>query len=483
MRAIVLASTALALVSTASAQTVEDRLNKARSEVNATQNAADRALYAIKKPDVAKATTEINATKNAASRALYAIDKALEAVKGTTEPTPPPTLPPLPPGDITVPDLAGLPAIPSPFDPMLATSPLTTSVPSAAPDNLGAIRLTCGSAGTGRFDPKVYPGDHTGKSHLHDFYGFVGVTPDSTYESIRGAPASEGHSTCNYGPYTAQRSAYWQPAMLEGDKVIRPDYVTIYYKRRPIKGPLADPVVTDPTNPRYMGNGVELPNGLFFIFGFDMITHTPATGSVRFITVEPNADGKADMGPQTEFKTLADAANSGKLYPGSALWVRAAAPQCWDGKRADSANHRDHMAYPSYGSWGYAKCPATHPNVIVEYSLITTFRVRSGDQPKLWRWASDDSHPELPAGSTYHADVWFLWDPLVVKLGERGCQDQLLNCSSGRLSQTVGLKNAGVPMYPDANGNLVPSWTVPDQYRKIPIPGPEANDRIIGPKY
>lgn len=397
---------------------------------------------------------------------------------------PPVVIPPTPPGDIPVPvEGAGLPPIASPFDPMLATQALTTTVPSAAPDVLGAIRLTCGSAGSGRFDPKVYPGDHTGKSHLHDFYGYVAVTPDSTYQSIRGAPASEGRSTCNYGPYTAQRSAYWQPQMIEGGSVVRPDYVTIYYKQRPIAGPKKDPTVTDPSNPRYMGKGVELPNGLFYIFGYDMITNTPATGTVRYITVEPGANGQPDAGPQTEFTSLAAAANSGRLYPGSALWVRGAAPTCWTGKVVDSANHRSHMAYPSYGSWGYLKCPSTHPYVTVEYSLITTWRIRTGDTPKTWHWSSDEMHPELPAGSTYHADVWFNWDPVVVKIGQQGCQDQLLNCSSGRLSQTVGLKNAGAPMYPDANGNLVASWTVPDQYRKVPIPGPEANDKIIGPKY
>lgn len=416
-------------------------------------------------------------------------DGKCEAMPPVTPPTPPVITPPIvAPGDIMVPIKgAGLLPIPSPFDPNLALTSAGGAnwgvAQSAKPDVLGAVRLTCGSAGTGRFDPKVYPGDKTGKSHLHDFYGYVALTPDSTYESVRGAPASEGRSTCNYGPYTAQRSAYWQPAMLDGQgNVIRPDYVTIYYKRRP----LTDPIVSDPNNPRYQGKGVNLPNGLFFIFGYDMITGKAPTGGVRFITVEPGSNGQPDAGPQTEFKTLKDAASSGKMYPGSSLWVRGSAPSCWDGERADSANHRDHMSYPGYGSWGYLKCDAAHPYVIVEYSLITTWRVQAGDDPKQWRFSSDEMHPELPAGSTYHGDIWFLWDPTVIRIAEtapNGCMEGLLNCSSGRLSQGVALKNAGAPMYPDAAGNLVTSWTVPIQFRKVPIPGPEANDRIIGPKY
>ena len=71
----------LLLSSTASAQTVAERLDKARTEVNTVENAAARAQTAIKAGNLPKATLEITATKNAASRALYAIDKAIEAVK------------------------------------------------------------------------------------------------------------------------------------------------------------------------------------------------------------------------------------------------------------------------------------------------------------------------------------------------------------------------------------------------------------------
>ena len=42
------------------------------------------------------------------------------------------------------------------------------------------------------------------------------------------------------------RSGYWMPAMLNGaGYVVRPDYVMIYYKRRPA----TDPIVLQPDEP------------------------------------------------------------------------------------------------------------------------------------------------------------------------------------------------------------------------------------------
>lgn len=79
----------IALIATAAtAQSIEDRLAKARTEVNATKNANSRALYAIERGDTAKARLEINNAENAAARALYAIDRAIEALADSTPPPP-----------------------------------------------------------------------------------------------------------------------------------------------------------------------------------------------------------------------------------------------------------------------------------------------------------------------------------------------------------------------------------------------------------
>ncbi len=79
--------------------------------------------------------------------------------------------------------------------------------------------------------------------------------------------ADDGQSTC-MSPLN--RSAYWMPAMLDGKgNVVRPDHVTIYYKRRPISDPKCSLTSGDP---KAEGNCVPLPNGLRFVFGYDMLT-------------------------------------------------------------------------------------------------------------------------------------------------------------------------------------------------------------------
>ena len=134
---------------------------------------------------------------------------------------------------------------------------------SGYPDVVGAFRFICGAGQLTNDDPIMYPGQ-PGKSHLHQFYGNTSANANSTYSSLRSA----GDSTCNWmGNGTASnRSAYWMPAMLDGKgNVVRPDYVSIYYKQRP----QSDPTVTDPSNPKYLGRAVPLPNGLRYIFGWD----------------------------------------------------------------------------------------------------------------------------------------------------------------------------------------------------------------------
>lgn len=406
---------------------------------------------------------------------------------GQTCPVPPPVDPPPveppPPGDILVPSLDGLPPIVAFPDPSGGLETWSYEFKSAAPDVVGAVRLTCGFAGVGRFDPKVYPGDHTGKSHLHQFYGNMGINPDSTYESNR----TTGKSGCNYGDVTLQRSAYWQPAMFDGKGNVRqPDHITLYYKRRPH----SDPVVSAPpgtpitplrsTDQKFaQGIGVDLPHGLFYIFGYDFITGTPATGEVDFACFPK--DGSASVSAKADAGGIAAIAASGKCTVGSQFATRGHGGSCWDGKRADSANHRDHITYPQYGTWGYLRCDAAHPYVIPTISLLSTWIIRDTDDLSLWSLSSDVMAPGKPAGYTFHADIWPEWEPAVIERMERGCLDKMLNCSGGRLDETTALKNAGQPQYPDATGKLVKSWLNPQW--SIPIPGPEANDKLVGFTY
>jgi hypothetical protein len=314
----------------------------------------------------------------------------------------------------------------------------TSIPPSAAPDVVGAFRFLCGPAQVLKDDPIVYP-NQPGASHLHQFYGNTSANASSTYASLRQA----GQSTC-MSP--VNRSAYWMPAMLDGaGHVVRPDYVTIYYKRRPA----SDPIVSDPTNSHYEGKAIALPNGLRFIFGFNMLnpSETP-TGTTHF-----NCDGPT--GVQGTYPDLPTA--FAHCPAGNRVGAIADAPECWDGVNLDSADHRSHVGYPSYGSWGYLKCPANMPYVIPHFTLGAWFSILPGDDTSKWHLSSDEMFPGHPAGYTFHADYFEGWDNNVEAMWIDNCINKMLNCSGGNLGNGYNLK-----MYSGF------SWTA--NPRLVPIP-------------
>jgi hypothetical protein len=127
---------------------------------------------------------------------------------------------------------------------------------------VGAFRFICGYGQLLYDDPIVKPGA-PGTSHLHQFYGNTNANANSTYESLR----ASGSSTCNYGRYAANRSAYWIPAMLDGKgNVVQPDYSIVYYKRRPLSDPKCGGLGSVANA---IGTCVIIPNGLRFVFGWD----------------------------------------------------------------------------------------------------------------------------------------------------------------------------------------------------------------------
>jgi lysophospholipase L1-like esterase len=377
----------------------------------------------------------------------------LLAQVGPTKPpvvTPPPTDP-----------ILGAPPIPSNFD--INTAILTGQpIPgSGAPDVVGAFRFICQAGQISNDDPILYPGQ-VGRSHLHQYYGNTGANANSTYESLR----TTGGSSCNqvgdfWSPtaVAGNRSAYWMPAMMEGTTVVKPDYVSIYYKRRPA----TDPIVSDPTNPKYAGKAVELPNGLRFIFGFDPTgINSIRTGGMWFNCVGPTAKSG-------HYLSLSTALANCPAGQGNQVGAVIGAPDCWNGKDLDSADHRSHVAFSSYGSWGYAKCPTTHPYVIPTFTLGAWYSVKAGDSTGIWEFSSAHMAPGQPSGYTFHADFFAAWDEILKDEWHNGCINKLLNCDSGNMGLGRKLKGAGTPLYLQ-NGQWITSWTIPETLRKTPLP-------------
>lgn len=133
------------------------------------------------------------------------------------------------------------------------------------------------------------------------------------------------------------------------------------------------------------------------------------------------------------------------------IGIVGTAPGCWDGKNLDSSNHRDHMAYPDYGWWGYLKCPTTHPYVIPDFSMGTWYTV--DDNLRTWRLSSDEMGGQ-PAGSTYHADFFMAWDPTAHRMFHDNCINKLLTCSGGDLGN--GKQLIGASEATPANPRLTP---------------------------
>lgn len=346
----------------------------------------------------------------------------------TPTPSPSPTPSPTPSAASTVAaTLSGLDPIASGINvsDYLQKSWGTGAIPSSnSPDVIGAFRFVCTPSHNAYDDPVVFPGQ-PGKSHLHTFFGNTLANANSTYASLR----TSGESTCNN---LLNRSAYWIPAMMTpAGKVVMPNYVTIYYKRRP------------DTDPECQHEGlacIALPRGLRYIFGYNM--SNPANSSVAEFVCNNN---NTVTGP---FKTIPEAAKG--CPNGAMLGARLTAPSCWDGKNLDSADHRSHMAFPSYGDWGYEKCPADHPYIVPTFSLAAWYMVddsidRSGDMSptaNTWYLASDRmaGMPWQTPGTTMHADWFGAWEDSVIKTWTDNCINLLLSCTGGDLGNGTQIK-------------------------------------------
>ncbi len=343
-------------------------------------------------------------------------------------PAPPPPPPPRDP-------LLGKVDIASNFD--WKASLVVNAIPkSASPDTSGAFRFLCMPGQVAKIDPIVNFGALA--MHLHQFFGNVVVRPTSTYETLR----KEGASTC-MSP--VNRSAYWMPAMLDGvGNVVRPDYVSIYYKRRPASDPKCNPAA----DPKAEGICVAIPNGLKFVFGWNQQDPAgPKTGAGYFNCQGPGSTSAhyPDIDAVTPFCPV-----------GAQMGAVITAPTCWDGKNLDSPDHRSHMAYRSYGSWGYPKCPSTHPFVLPAFTMGVWYTV-DANLP-IWSLASDPHLPGGKRGSTFHADFMMAWDPEVKRMWHDGCINQWLNCAEGTLGNGFAMKQEW-PFEWRANPRLVPAPT------------------------
>jgi hypothetical protein len=220
-------------------------------------------------------------------------------------------------------------------------------------------------------DPIVFPGK-PGISHFHTFVGNRTTNAFSTYASLR-----LGGTTCSR---TADRSAYWAPALYQGSKLILPTLARIYYRRHTLA----------PVHP--------FPNGLRMIAGDSGATSVQGT-RVTFW----------DCG------FLSPVAHSTHIITcprGESLNLNIDFPECWDGRHLDSPDHKSHMAYMRNG-----KCPASHPVPVPALATKFSYPIRGGNGLR------------LSSGGLYsgHADFLNGWDPEAFRELVDGCLNKYVH--------------------------------------------------------
>ena len=269
----------------------------------------------------------------------------------------------------------------------------TTGERGAPTDGVGAFRIVCEYSHSRSDDPIVHPG-HTGMSHPHTFYGNTTTDANTTTESLQ-----RGDSTCHGG--TANRSAYWVPAMLDDGVEVTRTWTVTYYKSG------YGGVATRDVRP--------MPTGLRIVAGEPRRTTADTRPSWQRHTTWLCMHPLGDFTPAT--------AEMQPCAPGWEVVMTVAFPQCWDGVRLDSPDHISHMAYPDGG------CPASHPVPIPAITINTHWQVT--DSTDGWRLSSDMY--DGPAGRSAHADWWNAWDPTVASVWMANCVNAGLDCHADLL--------------------------------------------------
>jgi hypothetical protein len=319
-------------------------------------------------------------------------------------------------------------------------------VAPASADPVGAFRMMCSAGQLLKDDPLVYPGQ-AGASHLHQFFGNAAADANSNYSSLR----TSGGTTCGQSSTPINRSAYWMPAMLDGvGNAVKPDYLNLYYKRNPASDPYCSL-----SNIEHIGQCTDLPNGIRFVFGYNMKTMTggptdPNTQDHDAITFQcwASEDGTVgNNGANGYYHSMPEVVAAG-CPVGARLMIVAAAPNCWDGQNLDVADHRSHMAMSNgamYPGQFFRACPTDHPYVIDNVEVQIAFTIDANFVAGKWHLSSDEMVAGTVPGSTWHMDYWEAWSPTVKGTWHQTCINQKLSCAGGDLGNGTYMIGAGIP--------------------------------------
>ena len=219
-------------------------------------------------------------------------------------------------------------------------------------------------------DPIVHR-NMPGQAHSHDFTGAWSTDAFSTLWTLRASG-----TTCDIPGDTA---AYWTPTL----------YDTL---GAPVQGT---------TFAYYMAEGKDRERIRPHPAGLKLVADMSADRRSGWHC----GDAKRPEAGGTLSRTRIPTCPGGSA---GSLQAKVVFPDCWDGRRLDSPDHRSHMAYAN----SEHRCPRSHPVPVPLLNLKTKYRGSMGG-PGL-RISSGDA-------ATFHADFFNAWNQRKLKRLTRFC--------------------------------------------------------------
>lgn len=238
-------------------------------------------------------------------------------------------------------------------------------------DNVQFITV-CAFSHFGPNDPIVFF-KKPGMSHDHSFFGNDSTNAYTTLATLR------SHSTTCQRP--EDTASYWAPTLLQDNQRVQPVNAAVYYRRSTIA----------PVRP--------FPSGLKIVAGN---SHARSKQSLHVVYWNCSADNTAPS-------VTPPACASPTLH----LHVRF--PNCWDGARIDSPDHKSHMAYSVNGV-----CPKSHPVAVPQITIVIQYPVAGGKGLQLSSFG-------LYSG---HADFFNGWQAAELRRLTDYCLNQLRACGA-----------------------------------------------------
>jgi hypothetical protein len=233
----------------------------------------------------------------------------------------------------------------------------------------------CRFSHTATDDPIVFP-NRPGLSHDHSFFGNTTTSAASTPTTLL-----TQRTTCDP---TTDTAAYWAPTLIVDGKKVEALDAAIYYRRNtyaPVKA---------------------FPAG-FMMIGGDSSTFNPQNTNVVFWNCSLD-----DSNPTQGVQNCGD----------RSLRLHVIFPECWDGSRLDSPDHKSHMAYSTNGA-----CPADHPVALPQVVIIIRYPVNGSGSVTL---------SSLNTQYSGHSDFVNAWDQPTLERLVAYCLNGLRPCGSKR---------------------------------------------------